>query len=47
MMLMVMILMMMMVMKAMLLDGDVVEGNNGSLRKQMTLCDATTHFSMK
>ena len=44
---MMLIVMMMMIMKAMLLDGDVVEGNNGSLRKQITLCDATTRFSMK
>ena len=34
---MMMIMMMMMAMKTMLLDGDIVDGNNGSLRKEMTL----------
>ena len=32
-----MMMMMMMAMKAMLLDGDIVDGINGSLRKEMTL----------
>ena len=34
---MMMMMMMMMAMKAMLLDGDIVDGINGSLRKEMTL----------
>ena len=34
---MMMMMMMMMAMKAMLLDGDVVDGINGSLRKEITL----------
>ena len=32
-----MIMMMMMAMKTMLLDSDIVDGINGSLRKEMTL----------
>ena len=46
-MMMMMMMMMMMAMKAMLLHGDIGDGNNGSLRKQTTLCDVTTGFSMK
>ena len=36
-MVMMMMMMMMMAMNAMLLDGDIVDGINGSLRKEMTL----------
>ena len=32
-----MMMMMMMAMKATLLDGDISDGNNGSLRKEMTM----------